>query len=242
MVAWDRPHQWGIDPFAGQEVIDYGDVLFSTGLDSNIPAEIETEFRSIHAEGVKTLMFGGDHFSTYPVLRSLASFHDEPLALIHFDAHSDTWREDEQTINHGTMFFHAAEQGLIDPAHSAQIGLRTFNDETHGFTIFSAEDARSTGVADVVEAVRDLVGTRPVYVTFDIDCLDPSMAPGTGTPVIGGLTTMEAQQLLRGLRGINLHGADVVEVAPVYDQSQITALAAATIAMNLIALFATTPG
>ena len=140
------------------------------------------------------------------------------------------------------MFFHAAEQGLIDPAYSAQIGLRTFNDETHGFTIFSAEEVRSTGVADVVEAVRDLVGTRPVYLTFDIDCLDPSMAPGTGTPVIGGLTTMEAQQFLRGLRGINLHGADVVEVAPVYDQSQITALAAATVAMNLIALFATTPG
>jgi len=239
MVAWDRVHAWGFDPFESQSVIDFGDVLFSSGLSQDIPSEIEEQFLAIHKLGVKTLMLGGDHFSTYPVLKSLASFYDEPLSLIHFDAHSDTWREDDKTINHGTMFYHAAKEGLIDPARSAQIGIRTYNEETHGFNIFSAEDVKEHGVDALADKVKDLVGKRPVYLTFDIDCLDPSMAPGTGTPVIGGLSTLEAQKMLRGLRGINLCGADVVEVAPTYDVSQITALAGATLAMNLIALFNT---
>lgn len=237
MVAWDRVHEWGFDPFEDHSVIDFGDVHFSAGLDASIPTEIEDKFKEIHQTGVKTLMLGGDHFSTYPVLRSLASFHDQPLSLIHFDAHSDTWREDGKTINHGTMFFHAVQEGLIDPNHSAQIGIRTFNKESHGFTIFSAEDVHQVGVDALVARVLETVGDRPVYLTFDIDCLDPSMAPGTGTPVVGGLSTLEAQRFLRGLRGIDLRGADVVEVAPMYDVSQITALAAATLAMNMVALF-----
>ena len=241
MVAWDRVHEWGLDPFEDHSVVDFGDVHISAGLNASIPSEIEDQFRQIHRQGVKTLMLGGDHFSTYPVLRSLAEFQDEPLCLIHFDAHSDTWREDEDTINHGTMFFHALEQGLIDPEHSAQIGIRTHNPETHGFAIFSAETVDEMGADAIVTSVRDIVGNRPVYLTFDIDCLDPSMAPGTGTPVIGGLSTLMAQKILRGLRGINLQGADVVEVAPMYDVSQITALAGATMAMNIVALFKTAP-
>ena len=241
MVAWDRVHEWDLDPFDDHSVIDYGDVLFSAGLDASIPTEIQDQFTEVHRHGVKTLMLGGDHFSTYPVLKSLAAFHDEPLSLVHFDAHSDTWREDEKTVNHGTMFFHAAQEGLVDPATSAQMGIRTFNNESHGFNVFSAERVREIGVDAMVATVRDIVGDRPTYLTFDIDCLDPSMAPGTGTPVIGGLSTMEAQQLLRGMRGVNLRGADVVEVAPTYDVSQITALAAATMAMNIVALFKTAP-
>lgn len=239
MVAWDRVHQWGLDPFEDHSVIDYGDVHFSAGLDASIPSEIEEHFRQIHSHGVKTLMLGGDHFSTYPVLRSLARFYDEPLCLVHFDAHSDTWREDNKTINHGTMFFHAAKEGLVDPMHSIQMGIRTHNPETHGFNVFSAEDVDQMGAEALVSTVRETVGERPVYLTFDIDCLDPSMAPGTGTPVVGGLSTLTAQKILRGLRGINLQGADVVEVAPMYDVSQITALAAATMAMNMVALFKT---
>lgn len=238
MLAWDRVHGWEFDPFENMSVVDYGDVLFSAGLCANIPQEIEDQFRQIHSQNVKTLTLGGDHFLTYPVLKSLASFQSQPLSLIHFDAHSDTWRDDEKTVDHGTMFYHAMREGLIDPAHSVQIGIRTYNDDDHGFNVFSAEDVRDMGVDDIVKKIRTIVGDRPAYVTFDIDCLDPSMAPGTGTPVVGGLTTMEAQKCLRGLRGMDIRGGDVVEVAPPFDQSQITALAAATMAMNIIALFA----
>lgn len=240
MVAWDRVHEWEYDPFSKLSVIDYGDVYFDHSNPQNIPEEITKQFQLIHSSGTKTLMLGGDHFATYPVLKSLAQFYDKPLSLIHFDAHSDSWAEDKKTINHGTMFYHAAKEGLVAPDYSAQIGIRTYNDDTHGFNVFSAESVRNNGIAYIIENIRRIVGDNPVYLTFDIDCLDPSMAPGTGTPVIGGLTTMEAQQILRGLRSINLVGADVVEVAPSYDISQITALAAATMAMNLIGLFADT--
>ena len=238
MIAWDRVHGWEFDPFEALSVIDYGDVLFDPGAPNSVPEEIERQFKTVHSAGVKTLMLGGDHFSSYPVLKSLAASEKQPISLIHFDAHSDTWEDEDGRIDHGTMFYHAAKQGIVDPKHSVQIGIRTFNEKTHGFNILSAEDVRRSGVESVVKFIRDIVGDRPAYITFDIDCLDPSMAPGTGTPVIGGLNTMEAQMILRGLSGINLRSADVVEVAPAYDHAQITALAAATIAMNLVALFA----
>ena len=238
MIAWDRVHGWEFDPFESLRVIDYGDVLFDAGNPAGVPNEITQQFKAIHSQQVKTLMLGGDHFSTYPVLQSLVAAIQTPVSLIHFDAHSDTWREDGERIDHGTMFYHAVKQNLVDPTSSAQIGIRTFNPESHGFNLFSAEQVTELGVAELVDQVRKIVGTRPAYLTFDIDCLDPSMAPGTGTPVIGGLTSMQAQQILRGLRGINLVGADLVEVAPAYDNSQITALAGATLAMNLVALFA----
>lgn len=238
MIAWDRVHGWEFDPFESLSVIDYGDVLFDAGNPAGVPAEITQQFSAIHSQQVNTLMLGGDHFATFPVLQSLVAASGRPVSLIHFDAHSDTWQEDGQRIDHGTMFYHAAQQGLVDPTTSVQIGIRTFNPETHGFTVFSAEAVAELGIAALVERVRRIVGTNPTYITFDIDCLDPSMAPGTGTPVIGGLSSMQAQQILRGLRGVNLVGADLVEVAPAYDNNQITALAGATMAMNLIALFA----
>ena len=238
MIAWDRVHGWEFDPFDALSVIDYGDVLFDPGLPASIPVEIEAQFKAIHNMGVKTLMLGGDHFSSYPVIKSLAAYEKQPISLIHFDAHSDTWEDENGRIDHGTMFYHAAKQGLVDPKHSVQIGIRSFNEKTHGFNILSAEDVRHRGVDAVIKFIRNIVGDRPAYITFDVDCLDPSMAPGTGTPVIGGLSTMEAQLILRGLRGINLKSADVVEVAPAYDHAQITSLAAATVAMNLVALFA----
>ena len=169
---------------------------------------------------------------------TLAKSTGAPVSLIHFDAHSDTWQEEDQRLDHGTMFYHAANEGLVDPASSVQIGIRTYNADSHGFSIFSAEDVVDLGTDVLVKKVRARVGTKPAYITFDIDCLDPSMAPGTGTPVIGGLSSLQAQQILRGLRGINLVGADVVEVAPAYDKDQITALAAATLAMNMVGLFA----
>ena len=145
-------------------------------------------------------------------------------------------------IDHGTMFYHATKEGLVVPEASAQIGLRTYNESTLGFNIFDAVAVHERGAATIAEQVRALVGDRPCYLTFDIDCLDPSFAPGTGTPVVGGLSTHQALQLLQHLRGINLVGMDVVEVAPPYDVSEITALAAATMALQQLCLYTVSPG
>ncbi|MEM9209784.1 MAG: arginase family protein, partial [Pseudomonadota bacterium] len=144
-------------------------------------------------------------------------------------------------IDHGTMFFHAAKQGLVDPKRSVQIGLRTHNDDTLGFNILDGPWVHEHGTQRVIEEARRIVGDHPVYLTFDIDCLDPSYAPGTGTPVCGGLTTAQAMSVIRGLRGVNLVGMDLVEVAPAYDVGEITALAGAHLAMEMIAVYASRP-
>ena len=237
MLAWSAPWGWDYDPFERLQVVDIGDLQFDWGRPSHVPAQLCTQFEAILATNTATLMLGGDHFSTYPALQANAAKHG-PLALIHFDAHSDTWRDESGRIDHGTMFFHAAEQGLIDVDHSVQIGIRTVNPETHGFEVLDANWIRRQGIAQTIQAIRQRVGTRPCYVTFDIDCLDPAFAPGTGTPVVGGLSSADARDILRGLQGIDLRAMDVVEVAPAYDVAEITALAAATIALDLICLYA----
>ncbi|MEL7297821.1 MAG: agmatinase [Pseudomonadota bacterium] len=238
MIAWDRLHGWEYDPFERIRVIDYGDIPIAQGNPERLPDAIHTAFAKIHRAGVKTLMLGGDHFATYPVLKSVAAHYDEPLSLVHFDAHSDTWQENQQTLDHGTMFYHAAQQRLIDPARSVQIGIRTHNPESHGFNVLSAERAEAMGTDSVVQFIREKTAGNSIYLTLDIDCLDPAYAPGTGTPVVGGLSTMALQQILRGLRGARIVAADVVEVAPAYDHAQITALAGATLAMSMIGLLA----
>jgi agmatinase len=163
------------------------------------------------------------------------------LSLIHFDAHSDTWADEDDRIDHGTMFYHAAKQGVVDPATSVQIGLRTTNHDTMGFSVLDARWVHENGIAAVVDKIKATVGDKPAYLTFDIDCLDPSYAPGTGTPVCGGLTTYQAIEILRGLAGINLIGMDIVEVAPTYDVGEITALAGAALAMEMLYLYACRP-
>jgi agmatinase len=164
--------------------------------------------------------------------------YGEALSLLHFDAHSDTWADDNDRIDHGTMFWWAAKNAFVDPATSVQIGIRTTNPDTLGFNVIDAPDVHASGVEDVIRRTREIIGDRPVYLTFDIDCLDPSYAPGTGTPVCGGLTTHQAMTLLRGLAGINVVGMDVVEVAPAYDVGEITALAGAHLAMEMLYLYA----
>lgn len=236
-LSWSRAWGWDSDPFDTTAVVDWGDVVFDPGRPDAVPAEIESQISQIVDQGVATLCLGGDHFIAYPVIRAHAKHHED-MALIHFDAHCDTWRDEEGRIDHGTMFFHAAQQGLINPKHSVQVGIRTHNRETHGFTIINADQVRNQSSAETIRTIRETVGDRPVYLTFDIDCLDPSYAPGTGTPVVGGLSTGQALEILRGLAGINLIGMDVVEVSPPFDVGEITALAAATIAQNLICLFA----
>jgi len=237
-LAWERKAVgWGFSPFDELAVVDYGDCDFDAGNPAGVPEEIYRCAKEILATDTALLALGGDHFVSYPLLRAHAEKYGG-LSLIHFDAHSDTWAEDSQSINHGTMFYHAAREGFISPAHSVQIGLRTHNDSDHGFHIFDAPAVHDLGPAVLAERVKGIVGNRACYLTFDIDCLDPSFAPGTGTPVVGGLSTHQAMQILQGLKGVNVVGMDVVEVAPQYDVGDITALAAATVALQQLCLFA----
>ena len=181
------------------------------------------------------LTFGGDHYVTYPLLLAHAERFGKPLSLIHFDAHCDTWPDaSSDSLNHGTMFYKAVKEGLIDPEHSVQVGIRTWNDDFMGINILDAPTVHALGAQATLERILSIVGDRPCYLTFDIDCLDPAFAPGTGTPVPGGLTSAQALQIIRGIGAVDLIGADVVEVSPAYDQSDITALAAAHIALDLL--------
>ena len=240
-LAWARHWPSPFDPFERLAVYDWGDVAFDHGRPESVAAEIEAALREIHATGAATLMLGGDHFCAYPALRAHASRQSEPLALVQFDAHSDTWADDGARIDHGTMFFHAVKEGLIDPARSIQIGIRTTNDAPLGIEVFDAIRVHEEGWRAAAAAIRARVGDRPAYVTFDIDCLDPSQAPGTGTPVMGGLFAHQALQILRAMQGMTIVGMDVVEVAPAYDVAEITALAGATVALELLCLYAESP-
>ncbi len=236
-LAWGRLWPWEFDPLEKLAVIDYGDCQFDPGHPGRIVDDIVAHARAILGAGVTMLTLGGDHFISYPLLRAHHAVHG-PLALIHFDAHSDTWSEDDKRVDHGTMFYHASKEGLIDPARSVQIGIRTHNDETHGFTILNADRVHDSKPEEIAAAIRGVVGESKAYLTFDIDCLDPSCAPGTGTPVVGGLSTHQARRILRGLAGMNLVAMDVTEVAPAYDVGDITALAGATVALEFLYLIA----
>jgi agmatinase len=236
-IAWERLWPWDFDAMDRLHVVDAGDCPFDPGYPQGVAQEISAGFGRIMEQGVATLALGGDHFVSYPILQACARQFG-PLALVHFDAHSDTWAEDEERIDHGSMFYHAARIGIVDPARSVQIGIRTFNEQNHGFTVLDARFVHERGVAAVVETVRRVVGDHPCYISFDIDVLDPCFAPGTGTPVVGGLSTHQARMVLHGLAGLNLKGMDVVEVAPAYDSAEITALAGATIAADMLYAFA----
>jgi agmatinase len=228
---------FGFDPFDHLAVVDYGDCYFDHGHPMKIPEIITTHISEILNAGAKSLVLGGDHFLTLPVLRAHAAAFG-PLSLVHFDAHSDTWPDDGEEINHGSMFTRAVREGLVDPARSVQIGLRTWNDDDWGFTILDAPWVHENGPAAVVEKTLALVGDSRAYLTFDIDCLDPAFAPGTGTPVAGGLSSHQALSIIRGLGTIDWVGMDVVEVAPAYDSAEITAIAAAPIAYDGLCLMA----
>ena len=240
-ISWMRPYDTAVDPFEKLAVIDYGDCFFDFGRPEEVSAAIEAHAFSIIDAGPGLLTLGGDHFIAWPLLKAHAKKYGKPLSLLHFDAHSDTWQDEEGRVDHGTMFWHAAKEGLVDPAHSVQIGLRTTNDDTLGFNILDGPWVHEHGIDAVVRETKKHLGDRPVYLSFDIDCLDPSYAPGTGTPVCGGLTTHQAIQIIRGLIGINLIGMDIVEVAPVYDVGEITALAGATLAVEMINTYAHRP-
>ena len=232
---------YGIVPYKEITVIDYGDCKIDPHHPLQVADTIKAHCKSILDGGAKPLTFGGDHFVAYPLLKAVAEKHG-PVALIQFDAHCDTWEGDGSEIDHGTMFARAASEGIVDVSKSTQIGLRTYNDSDHGFEILTAPWVHRNGIDATLEVVRQRVGDAPVYLSFDVDGLDPAFAPGTGTPVIGGLASWQALELMRGLGGLNFVGMDVVEVSPPYDHAEITALAAATVAYEWLCLLALEKG
>lgn len=227
---------WGFDPFDHLAVADYGDCFLDPGYPEKVTQRVVAHARDILNSGARMLTFGGDHFVTWPLLQAHAERHG-PLALIQFDAHPDTWPDDGRRLDHGTFVARATEQGVIDPANTIQVGIRTSAPDV-GCAILDAPWIHEHGTTAVVERIRETVAGRPCYISFDIDCLDPAFAPGTGTPVPGGLSSAQALAILRALGDLDPVGMDVVEVAPAYDHGNITALAAATLAHDYLCLLA----
>jgi len=235
---------WGFDPFATLKAVDYGDCVVNHHLPETVVPSIEAHAAHILAAGTSMLTLGGDHFITYPLLRAHAAKHG-PVALIQFDSHCDTWADhtgDATSFNHGSMFLRAGKEGLIDLTHSIQVGLRTHNDDAHGFEIVTAPWLHRNGVDAAIAAIKQRVGQTKAYISFDIDFLDPAYAPGTGTPVAGGPASWQALAILRGLGDLDLVGMDIVEVSPPYDHAEITAIAAATLAHDYLCLLAEKKG
>ena len=240
-LAWEGCRwPWDFDLRQRLNVVDCGDLVYAFGDSQDLSDKLQAHAEKLLANGKRMMTFGGDHYVTLPLLRAHAK-HFGKMALVHFDAHTDTY-SNGPTFDHGTMFFTAPKEGLIDPQHSVQIGIRTEFDKSLGFNVLDAAQVNDRSVDDILAEVKRTVGDLPVYLTFDIDCLDPAHAPGTGTPVIGGLTTDKATKLIRGLQGMNIVGMDLVEVAPGYDHADLTALAAATLALDMLHVQAVNKG
>ena len=239
LMAGDVPYGWDYSPLDALKVVDAGDMAFDYARPSEVPARIETHVAGLIGAAKGAILLGGDHSVTLSSLRAHAAKHGA-LGLCQIDAHPDTWSDDESDrVDHGTIIYKAIKQGLIDPTRSVQIGTRVeVEDEADlGITRIDARAVHRGGADAVAEMAKSVLGEGPTYLTFDIDGLDPAFAPGTGTPVWGGLTTAQVGMILRGLAGIQLIGADVVEVSPPYDHAGVTALAAAHVAYDLIALW-----
>lgn len=239
-------HATRVNPFELARIADLGDIPFARVFDIEaVHADIARFIGAAAQSGVIPLTVGGDHSITLPILRALARSAPDtaPLALIHVDAHTDTWDSFlGSKFTHGAPFRRAVEEGLIDPTRTIQIGIRGAQNQSEGWDysektgmrVVFIEELAERGPAAIAEEARRLVGGQPVYLSFDIDSLDPIHAPGTGTPEIGGLTAREAIALLRGLRGLAYVGADLVEVSPPFDLGGLTALAGATILYEIL--------
>jgi len=240
LQPFDPPYGWGFDPLGEFAITDFGDVAFDYADTPGFPALVQAHIAHILAAGPGVITLGGDHFITLPVLRAFAAKFG-PLSVIQFDAHSDLWRDDDMArIDHGTFMYKAVKLGLVDPARSVQIGIRTECDDYLGMNVIDAAEAHRIAPKALAERVKQIVGDAPTYLTFDIDALDPAFAPGTGTPVWGGLASWQVAAVMRALAGINLVGGDVVEVSPPYDTTGATAIAGAHIVTELICLWAFT--
>ncbi|RYH03221.1 agmatinase [Salipiger sp. IMCC34102] len=237
LQPYDPPYGWdGFDPLGEFSILDAGDVAFDYADVPGVPDLVQRHIAGILGQGPGTITLGGDHFITLPILRAYAEKFG-PMSVIQFDAHSDLWPDDDMgRIDHGTFMYKAVKLGLVDPARSVQIGIRTECGDYLGMPYIDARTCHERGTAHVVAEVKRIVGDHPAYVTFDIDALDPAFAPGTGTPVWGGLASWQAAAMLRDLAGLNVVGGDVVEVSPPYDTTGATAVAGAHVAMELCCL------
>ena len=231
-----------VEPFNAQQVVDAGDIVANPFSIDEAVTQIEAAARHLGQNGTRLVTIGGDHTIALPLLRAVAAKHG-PVAVLHFDAHLDTWDTYfGAPVTHGTPFRRASEEGLIDLESSLHIGIRgplysrqdLKDDARLGFAIIAGHEVETEGVAAVIARMLARIGDRPVYVSVDIDVLDPAHAPGTGTPEAGGLTSRELLAIIRALSRVNLVGADVVEVSPAYDHAQITAIAASHVAYELI--------
>ncbi len=240
-LSWEaRRWPWRFALADRLSAIDYGDVIFDPGNNAQMVEVLQQEARELLAAGKTILTLGGDHYISLPLLREHHAVYG-PISLVHFDAHTDT-EPIEGSFNHGSMFREALEEGLLAAEHCVQIGIRTeYEYDDHPFRVLDAAWVNLHTAREAGELIRRTIGDTPTYVTFDIDCLDPAFAPGTGTPVPGGISTERALEILRELVGCNLVGMDVVEVAPAYDHAELAALAAATIALELLYIKAAKP-
>jgi agmatinase len=236
----------GVVIFDHLSVIDYGDVPVVPGFIEASYAKISEGLEPIHRAGVVPIVLGGDHSIALPELRAAAAVHG-PLALVQFDSHPDTWDSYfGQKHTHGTPFRRAVEEGLLDTSRAIQVGMRgsiydegDWNDAREmGFDLVPTDEVRKLGIPAMIDRIRERVGDAKTYVSFDVDFVDPAFAPGTGTPEIGGFTSREAQEFVRGLAGLDIIGCDVVEVYPAYDPAGITALLAANVAHEFLSLIA----
>nr|WP_320161090.1 agmatinase [uncultured Methanoregula sp.] len=234
-------------PCATHRIADVGDVPFRTvyNLEESLE-DIVVFYRDLSAAGIVPVTAGGDHSITFPILKGMAP--KEKIGLVHFDSHCDTAPPIHGSgFAHGSPMRNAVEAGLVDPKRTIQIGIRGSSEPLWQFSydnnmrVLHIEEFYELGWKNVIREIRNLMGDAPVYVSFDIDCLDPAFAPGTGTPVAGGMTTLDALQTLRGLKGLNIIGGDLVEVSPPYDPMGITALAGATILFEILCLAAGSP-
>lgn len=239
-------HVTRVNPYELCRIADIGDVPLTSAFDlEGSHANITEFYREVHDAGAVPLSAGGDHSISLPILRAIAA--DRPVGMVHFDAHTDT--SDEELgcrFTHGTPFRRAVEEGYLDPKRTVQIGIRGAQNSEEGWAfslesgmrVIFIEEFSKLGVEEVIATARQVTGDGPTYISFDVDSLDPAFAPGTGTPEVGGLTTIEAQRLVRGLRGLNLIGGDVVEVSPPFDPSGNTALVGATMMYEILCILA----
>ncbi|WP_240771309.1 agmatinase [Nocardioides sp. GY 10113] len=243
-----RPYHPGLEvsPFESAQVVDAGDIAVNPFNINEAMDTVQAAALDLTADGGRLLTIGGDHTIALPLLRAAAERHG-PVALVHFDAHLDTWDTYfGAEYTHGTPFRRAVEEGILDTEALSHVGTRgplygkkdLEDDRRFGFGIVTSSDVYYQGVREVVEKLRDRVGDRPVYLSIDIDVLDPAHAPGTGTPEAGGMTSRELLEILRGFAGANVVGADVVEVSPAYDHAELTGVAAAHVAYDLVSLMA----
>lgn len=236
LQPYDPPYGWGFDPLSEMDIVDAGDLAFDYANVAAFPAALQAHIAGILDAGAGSISLGGDHYVTLPILRAYAAKFG-PLSVIQFDAHSDLWVDDDPNrIDHGTMMYKAVREGLVVPERSVQVGIRTECEDYLGMNVIDAAEVHANP-ATVAVKIKKIIGDAPCYLTFDIDALDPAFAPGTGTPVWGGLASWQAAQILRGLAGITLLGGDVVEVSPQYDTSGVTAIAGAHVAMELCCLY-----